>query len=581
MTKARWVLLPALLAAAPLPTVALSLKLVSVVPSGPNSDKAHFCGVPTGDTDRDSLLEVCHWTGTAYSHTDPLRWELCEYRPVNRWELVHADTGGYPYPPYPVTGNLTPWAIGDADRDGRPDIVGTMGHFRDSVRTILQAALVESPGPGSHPSHLTWLSPDTWRYYPLDFAAITDLDQDGNNEVFGVVAGAWMYLWESRGDDSFVSIPVPQVRWPFTVAFGDFDGDGLMEYATGFSFMHFLENTAVGQDSYELVCVDSVDETNSNSTIAGDVDGDGTPEVFAIYYNYPYGYYRLLGWDAVGNNSYQRCTVDTRVYYGEDHSCHSDCGDLDGDGKDEVVWVTPGEARVYQARPGGFDWVWSAGLSPSYALRARVADANRNGYGEVLLTRPEVRQIHCYEVEAVRLLSPNGGNSLVVGDTCRISWRLFTPPRCDSVSLFLLTDTVVRSGEWFWRTDTIVTGLAPADTGYDWVVPDTTLAAAWIVAMAYGPGWQYDRSDAPFAVVPTALAEPSPTPGRAPALPTLVGTRLHLSDDGPRALHDALGRRVQVLVPGDNDLGRLPPGVYFLRRDDAVYACPHRLVIAR
>jgi hypothetical protein len=68
------------------------------------------------DSDHDGLNEVIFATGTIYS-SNPLRWEVWEYRPNNRYELVFADTGAYPYPPGITTGNFRPYDVGDIDND--------------------------------------------------------------------------------------------------------------------------------------------------------------------------------------------------------------------------------------------------------------------------------------------------------------------------------------------------------------------------------------------------------------------------------------------------------------------------------
>jgi hypothetical protein len=60
------------------------------------------------------------------------------------------------------------------------------------------------------------------------------------------------------------------------------------------------------------------------------------------------------------------------------------------------------------------------------------------------------------------------------------------------------------------------------------------------------------------------------TPDRGAAI---VRTSLHLTSSLnpsiPSSLLDASGRRVLALRPGPNDVSALPPGIYFVRRQDA------------
>jgi hypothetical protein len=124
----------------------------------------------------------------------------------------------------------------------------------------------------------------------------------------------------------------------------------------------------------------------------------------------------------------------------------------------------------------------------------------------------------------------------------------------------------------FWDLDTIATGVSPRDTLYPWVVPDTVLDAAWIVAITYGPGgWQFDASDEPFSIVPSGLAEKTRGELKPVAVrtPTVVG-RMLLLPEWPKgaALLDVTGRRVIDLAPGETDVSHVSPGVYFVRREE-------------
>lgn len=80
-----------------------------------------------------------------------------------------------------------------------------------------------------------------------------------------------------------------------------------------------------------------------------------------------------------------------------------------------------------------------------------------------------------------------------------------------------------------------------------------------------------------FGFLPTGQQEPDPRPepsGFGP-VSTVVRGGLYLSPAGmgddrvPMTLLDASGRRVMALVPGENDVRHLAPGVYFVRAEAA------------
>jgi hypothetical protein len=80
------------------------------------------------------------------------------------------------------------------------------------------------------------------------------------------------------------------------------------------------------------------------------------------------------------------------------------------------------------------------------------------------------------------------------------------------------------------------------------------------------------------------LADDRPAPDREPIAATVVRGMLKMTNDGSRqtidgaTLLDATGRKVAVLRSGPNDVGRLPPGVYFVR---AAAGPVRRVVVVR
>jgi len=209
-------------------------------------------------------------------------------------------------------------------------------------------------------------------------------------------------------------------------------------------------------------------------------------------------------WRATGNNTFQRDLID-QVQYGVSTTTGrgSKCGDIDGDGRDEIIWATPTRLYVYKATGSNqFQqvWQWTQDHGTDETLIANVFDMNNDGYKEIVVGGSGKTSI--FEVEAVRLLSPNGGEIFHPDSTEFIRWQTFNPPRCDSLSLFYSTDN--------GRNYTMIAhNISGNDTSYLWTVPNANSDSCKIKIIAYGPGWQYDESDGVFRITTTGIEESS------------------------------------------------------------------------
>jgi len=228
-----------------------------------------------------------------------------------------------------------------------------------------------------------------------------------------------------------------------------------------------------------------------------------------------------------------------------------------------------------------------------------------------------------FEINAVDLLSPNGGG-YQPGDTMPIRWVTHSPPRCDSLSLFLRRDSL-------WHLDTIATGLPGTDTLYRWVVPPGVPDTGRIVVIAYGglsplssdengdctqsqsAAWQYDISDSVITFIGGGVAEgsrnvpllwslsvtPNPThgafsvrydvPGRWGQSQPLRG-QTEVQSPFSLGVYDAGGRLVKSLAQGDVAPGRyearlpagaLRAGIYFIRLDTPGFRAVKKAVVTR
>ncbi len=556
----------------------MSVKRVGTLPMSPSRD---FLRLVLGDADHDGLGEVCH-----YGY-DPECFEMLEYRSVNRYAVVLSDTGHYPWPESIILGNFQPSDVGDVDRDGRTDIVGQAGYdSAGSMRVVL--AVFESRDFQSYPDSLAWWSPTPMPGsgpFPPFYAS---LDGDSLPEI----VMPWSYdsarataVFENVGgnQETLVCV-VPRAGYAFSVpTTDDYDQNGRMDYSFEYGYKDWVVECS-GDNQYALVCsLNTEHQTVSNRFPGHDVDRNGKPEWFEVSVTDLGGWrylQTLCQFEASGEHQYTCDTVDTAVSVWEPFCGQSVCADVDGDSLEEIVWSCGRQILVLKTTgPHQYEKVSSWQLWSSTVSVCNAADFNHNGYKEIYVGGDSVSVV--LEVECIRVVKPD--TNLTVGDTCTIRWRVLTPPRCDSVSLFLRSDSNTVNG--FYRLDTIAHGLSPSESTYSWVVPDTTLDSARILAIAYGPGWQFDESDHPFRIAPAGVAGPRIAPPREWSLsvnsnPTrgavTVSYDVPQSDHVLVGLYDVDGRLARPLAEGLVAPGRyraavssavLPAGVYFVRLD--------------
>lgn len=517
-------------------------------------------------------------------------WRIEEYRSYGLFDLVQSETCvGNPYPDTGIhKGLFIPSDVGDIDGDGVSEYLGYNEHYAPgSIRSMVCLYEARDTGPEHYPDTLVW------RYeYSLETDApcewyAGDMDRDGLPEVLATNTG-YTYVFELRGNNQLDSVfRTPLRHCGYDHAIGDFDRDGATEFVFAYNggpdwYVRVYECT--GNDQYVLSGSFPQHgrlESGSDIVSGGDLDADGKPEFFIIYsrWNVTRTSFFICMYEAVADNQYECTVIDSLMNVATDPASRASAiGEVDGDSVPELLFSFVNGIRVYKATGNDrFQWVWQwSNPSPSHPKQSQIAcyDMNRNGYQDIVISGNG--HTWMYELEGIRLLAPNGGNSLVPGETYRIRWRLYTPPRCDSVSLFLRRDSTSV-------LDTIATGIAPSESSYNWVVPPGPVDSARIVAMAYGPGELFDESDTPFSILPGGCEEepgavvrnwalwvwPNPVTSQARvrfAVPQATSVSVTVSDAGGRVVRTLASGRLgpgSYERPLDADLA-LPAGVYMV-----------------
>jgi hypothetical protein len=573
----------------------LQMRQVAQLPDGDL-----YRGLLCGDSDHDTLNEITFRS----SNCPAACWKIYEATGMNRYDLAFADSvRAWPPPPGPQSGELEPWGIGDVDGDSLTDLLGLV---RDGSSGPWHWDLIteESSTYHSYPDTVSWYDSVTTEptadLGPCYLAG--NLDNDGRQDIlYDNGYDGCIYVYENEGDNHNRRA-WRHMEFDITGVFavGDFDGDGLREFVTaGASATGIKLYKSVGGDTYPLAWTDTINHYNADDLFSGDVDGDGIPEFFISFADGADFY--LYMFKAMGTGQYGRVLVD-HIRVNDLSDAQSRCGDIDGDGKNEIIWSVGEYVNVYRyLGQGQFQRVWQwASPSPDDVVETyvNVYDLNRNGYKEMVLSGNfagapgyPVFETFMYEVEAIRLLNPNGGESFQAGDTQTIRWRTFTPPRCDSVSLFFTTDNG-RS----YRP--IAHGLTPNSDTFVWVIPGVHGDSCKVKAIAFGPGRQYDESDSCFSIWSAGVKEghvqplaetrllgatPNPMGGE-----TQIRYQLRHRSKVEIRICDVAGRTIaelpdEVQEAGLHSIrweaGRVPKGVYFVSFETPEHRESRKLIL--
>jgi len=557
----------------PFQASALSFRQVGFIPSGINSGNGYIKGL---DINHDGFQDLV-FTGSLFPR-DTLRPLFYGYRPYNRY--VFEDYIG----PASVF-----WDIGDLDGDSLMDLIVQRGDTSPAGIRVF-----EPPDYWSFPQIPVW----SWAYGTLNRPAqdmyITDLDRDGLKEIltgfFGII-----YVFENRGDNQYQMVFCDTMdnsgTPPFAV--GDFDGDGRMEFARGtYGYVTYVYE-CTGPDQYQMTYCDTTNGGNMFDCIPGpDLDGDGKLE-FIIGDHHP----GASGWtsglwiyESTGNNQYEVIFTDsiTGLRDRGHYTCHSDCGDVDADGRSELVWAIDQDWMVYKS-PGNnqFQRVFSAyGDNLKFDTNIHIHDMNGNGYPEIIESGSgEVggwtySETHIWEVEACQVVYPNGGETLYGDSLAVIRWRNVDPFRADSFSLFYSSDSGLTYSP-------VAHGVPGSDSAYTWTVPKTYSDDCFVMLWAYQNATGWDFSDSHFRirngtgveVPPHALRLTPHAPYRVAPNPFISSATIPGHEKELFTLYDVSGRNIGV-YKGDRIGAGLSAGIYFLK-PESKDAKPLRLVKLR
>jgi len=282
-----------------------------------------------------------------------------------------------------------PRDIGDSDNDGLPEILAGSGP---------KSVIFESEQAGEIPNKIVWS--DSGNFWASRFA---DLDSDGKQEIIGRIENTFS-VYENTGNNSFNftfaldnltdgsnSTGVPHTE------IGDFDNDSQMEILIGDSDGDIYIYEATGNDSYQLTWHERLPLIDAINFIScGDYDGDGILEFAAgchsssdldLEHEYDGRYWIFRIYDSSGDNKYSFVWEQSFFGFAEPANFASgvSSGDVDGDGADELLvnvfpdfYLIDYNITKEKYEPIGYFY-------PSRSQANLIADLDNDGKSEFLI----------------------------------------------------------------------------------------------------------------------------------------------------------------------------------------------------
>ena len=301
-------------------------------------------------------------------------------RPVWDYSTVRIferDESGIYNDVYKISIDYFPRDVGDSDGDGLLEI---LGNRKDKT------FLYECPTKRTFPSKKIWEANDLWG------GQFADLDMDGKIEIISYnIKDSLVDVYENRDDNSYLRVarltnPTQGIN-ALTISFAvaDFDADGRKEIAIGDVDGDLFIYKSVDDDTYKHVWTGNIPDSQIKGLASGDFDGDGIVE-FAVASEVtepsesvnPTFTYTVFDWS---QGQYQNIfSIDV---IGTKDGCGLSTGDVNADGVDEIVANVSTELyilRLPTAKSSMYLWYHSA----SETNRSLVDDMNGDGLHEVI-----------------------------------------------------------------------------------------------------------------------------------------------------------------------------------------------------
>ncbi len=380
------------------------------------------------DSDRDGSVEFIFTTyGSSYT------MYFYELHLPNNWEVDS----------HPSSMNLRPWDSGDFDNDGFYDLVIDCGNVSpywngitifespDSFSYPTQEVWRDTVDIGTvHPICT----------YDIDNDNIPEVVQTGGEPGQNYYIDFTIY--ESVGNSNYIvkyQFESPQVPTS-TIAFGDFDEDGFNEFVMGTISGHYSIFESPGDDTYIPLFI-NIQLTTANITdcfTVSDMDGDGKLEFVVKGFTWPDARFRAFIFEATGDNTYQikKTFVLTGLSSWDYAGGYSDAGDVDGDGIPEICLEACANVYIIKSARNDSFYVWQTLIGNSTGSCVRVtSDLDNNGLNEIVISGNNYTRIY-EKVPIVTWFCPEPYDTFYANDTVYPRWKLDETISLDSLKLY-------------------------------------------------------------------------------------------------------------------------------------------------
>ena len=360
------------------------------------------------DTDRDGNYEFI-FSDFAASQ----KIHIYELHLPNTWEI-----DSFPYLYSPLL-----WDMGDFDIDGLYDLV-IQASATASYPTMV-ISIAESPDSFSYSTQEVWR--DTVGFALVQPISVYDVDKDSFPEIFklgwrkedSITTYYPFGIYESVGDNQYDTIFMGTGLGSLssTIAFGDFDSDGLTEFVIGNIDGKYQLWECIGNNNYQLLEQQQLPTVNIKDCFSvSDADGDGKLEFVVKGFVIPSAEIHAFIFEATGDNTYEiikTFTLPGGDYYGG----YSEAGDVDGDSIPEIVLEARQNVFIIKAADNDSFYIWDTLPGHTSGSCVQIFDIDENGLAEIVISGNNQTRIYEYDpggIEEARSRKPEARYGLQV-----------------------------------------------------------------------------------------------------------------------------------------------------------------------
>jgi len=349
------------------------------------------------------------------------------------YESVADNTFGLPEILVTVPEGGTSWVlamdVGDGEADGLTDLTTSWSLAGQGWA----ARVYESESSGTYPSKPVWSLVSYGRFQGLQIA---DTDQDGHREIIGAHPvsedESRVSIYENNGNDTYSLSwegPYAPEEIGYTqsmIVADDLDGDGKQEILVGgFSYLTKVimwEN--VGDNAYERVWTyfpwyEGYGVNVSVLLDCGDLDGDGRKELLlgGLSGPQPFHVVLLLLEPTAGPYQFEVVAAFSKPY-GVVSGQDAQVADVDGDGRKEIIFGAEGNAVWIYRNTGDNTWqeIWSAPVNANF-VNIGAGDHDGDGKAELIFLGADDRT-EVWEIDPAHAADPDADGLVSVVDNC-------------------------------------------------------------------------------------------------------------------------------------------------------------------